>query len=109
MLPKKIKVGWLSFKTILNQELSEESGNYGSVHYKTQKIFINPLVEEQTQESTYVHEMLHSIIFLSGLSERLKNIDGITEEEIVASIEGLLYQVLKDNDLIYTKKTTKEK
>lgn len=98
-IPKKIKIGGMTWDVEYSQPIADEGRCYASTHFNQQKFYIEPSTTRQNQESSLVHEILHAIIWQSGLRERYSDVKEWNEEEIVKSLEGYLYQVLKENKL----------
>lgn len=98
-IPKTLKLGAFNWTVEENQDVAREGCVYGSTHFRSQKIFLDPDVTDDNKAETLLHELLHTAIYHSGLTERLKN--GATEEEIVSSITPALYQALHDNGLVF--------
>lgn len=98
-IPNKIKV--LGFDWIVdeNQNVANEGGVFGSTHHRKQIIFIDPSETQQKKEHTLIHEILHTIWWQTGLTERFKKIENL-EEEVVQTLAHGLYHVLKDNNLL---------
>lgn len=99
-IPKYLKIGAFNWEVIQDDNVTHAADVCGQSHFKSQRIFLEKTSTEQNREATFIHELLHVVAEQSGLVARLKNITGITEEEIVSSMENGLYQVLKDNDLL---------
>lgn len=100
IIPKKLKIWGLEWEVKENQDVANEGNCFGSTHSRTSKIFLEKDVSQQIKETTILHEILHAIWWQVGLAERFKKIEGITEEQIISSIDTALYQVLKDNNLL---------
>jgi hypothetical protein len=100
MIPKKIKIGGLIWSVEENKNVCNENDCFGSAHYRNQKIFIEPTETQLKKEHTLLHEIMHAIWWQCGLNERMKEIKGITEEEIITALSFGLYQVIKDNKII---------
>lgn len=100
ILPEKIKIGGFDWTIEKNQHIANESGVFGSTHTLSQKIFLDPSTTDQKNEQTLLHEIIHVVVWQSGLGRRLERLDERKlEEEIVQSISFGLYQVLKENKL----------
>jgi len=100
-IPKTLKIGGFIWKVLENQDVSNESGMFGSTHFKQQKFFIEPIasVTQQKREQCLLHEILHAVWWQTGLFERYKDTPKI-EEEIIHTLSNGIYQVLKDNKLL---------
>lgn len=96
---KKIKVGGIVYDVELKEvvEINQDRNYYGSCDYKSAKIEIANTINEQRQEQTLIHEVMHAVFDEAGIS--LEN-----EEDIVNRLSLVWYQVLKDNDFSYLNK-----
>lgn len=94
-----VKIGGITY-TIKREEIECHNGiQFGEVNYGTTQITINNVkVNEQKQEQTLMHEMVHAMMHEAGLDE-LSN-----DEVIVNQLGILLYQVLKENDFSWLNK-----
>lgn len=99
-LPKKIKIQGFIWTIEQSRDLSTEGACYGSCHYSTQKIFIQPGMTEQKTGEVLLHEIMHACIAQVGLGFRIS--DGTAkEEEIVTALAHVLYGVLKENKIAF--------
>lgn len=99
-IPSKVKALGLDFNVQENSDVSKAGDTFGSVHYSSQSLFIDPQLNQQMKEQTFLHELLHVCIFSSGYHKLLDNKDyKATEEDIICALEGPLYAILKDNVL----------
>lgn len=78
---------------------------YGHINFDDKQILIDKtLREKQGHAQTLVHEIIHGIIYDRGLDFRN---DG--EETIVDQLAKGLYQVVKDNPELFTKRKEENK
>jgi hypothetical protein len=110
-IPKKIKIGPFWYSVELSQDITRASGDaFGSIHHASNKIFIDPNACEQQKEETFIHEVLHACVFITGLSHRFnaKTKDETpTEEQTVTELSTVLYGVFLDNPDVFGPKSTK--
>lgn len=102
-LPKEnfqVKVGGFMYDVIYSKDISDQGGCYGSTHYSSQKIFIDPEMHIQMQEETFLHEVIHALMFVSGLGYKLEK-GKESEESIIRLLTHPLYQFIKDNNLLF--------
>jgi predicted SprT family Zn-dependent metalloprotease len=101
ILPKTLKIGGFTWKVKRSQPVTTEGNCFGSTHFRAQEIYIEPdsIITQQKSEQCLLHELLHVIIWQTGLAMRLN--DNKLEEELVDAISHGLYQVLKDNKLTF--------
>ena len=99
MIPKKVEIGGFVYDVII--DTSESFGsigtseiNWGKCDHVKAKITLNGNACQQQQEDTFIHEIVHSICNTLG--------DTMTEDFVVR-FSHLLYQVLKDNNITFTK------
>ena len=100
-IPKKIKILGREIKIVFDKELANREDVSGSAHYRYEKIFIQPSVEGKPRSEddigiTFVHELLHFIGFY--IAE-----DKLSDEKLIKRLSEVLYQVLKDNKLDFSK------
>ena len=92
-IPKKIKVGGLTYKVLIVDQIDGDDAS-GITDPKTLTIKIikcHPNVMEQT----FIHELLHAINFEK-------------EQEEVEFLSMSLYQVIKDNPKLFNRLSKKE-
>ncbi len=94
-IQKELKIGGFVFPVIESQEVANEGNAFGSMHFKHQKIFLEPSETIQMKEQTIFHEILHAIWWQSGLSSRYRKNQPNLEEEVIDALSNGLYQVLK--------------
>lgn len=100
----KIKIGAFIYEVIYSDAVAKEGEVFGSTHSNDQKIYLDPNRKKQKIEQTFIHEVLHAILFVNGLSYRFdkKVIDALpTEEDVCRETSIILYQVIKDNPKIF--------
>ncbi len=86
-IPKQVKIGGFIWEIIENADVSREGDNFASTHYRGQKIFIDPREPQQNKDKAFIHEILHAVIWQTGLNERLKRVEkDLTEEELETEI-----------------------
>lgn len=66
----------------------------GVTNYQSQVITIDPEQTPDSVENTYLHELLHVLIYLMGIDKAL-NLDGEKEEVLVNSLANGLYGAIK--------------
>lgn len=99
-----IKIGPLDYDVCYSADIANEGESFGSTHNNEQRIFIDPAKKRQKQEHTFIHELLHAIFFVNGLTYRFgqKDVDRLpSEEDTVRETATLLYQVIKENPHIF--------
>jgi hypothetical protein len=94
-LPKKVTIGGFDWAIESNIDIAAEGQVFGSTHYRTLKIFIDPLAPVQKQEQTLLHEIIHACVWQCGLNRRFDNKEVVSEEDVVHSLSMTLYPVLK--------------
>ena len=80
--------------TVQLADLIDEHECYGRMLGRRSLIEIDRTLEQQEAESTLVHESLHAMIHMTGLSGRLEH---DVEERIVSTLEPALYSWLRAN------------
>lgn len=94
-----INVAGINYKVELKEsvEVNEDKNYYGVCRLKDATIEISSSVNEQRQEQTLIHELMHAIFNEAGIEIE-------DEEDIVNRSSLVLYQVLKDNDFSFLRK-----
>lgn len=95
--PFKIKVGPFYYNVRYSKDVADEGSVYASTHNNDQVIIIDPQRPLQKQQQSFLHEIFHACMFVSGLTYRGK----LTEEEVCRDISMVLYQVIQDNPKIF--------
>lgn len=99
-IPKSVKVNGFIWDIKEDDSISYEGNCFGSTHYKTQSIYLEPDMPQQHKEQVLIHELMHTIFWQSGLSKRYQKTNPDMEEEVVTALSVGLYQVLKDNNFL---------
>lgn len=97
-IPNEVKIGGLNFKVVSSDETIILNARQckGMIDYEFHTIKIdNTLQDVQGQEQTFLHEVLHGIIY-----DRKIDLQD-DEEDIVDDIAIGLHQVIKDNPHIF--------
>jgi hypothetical protein len=97
-LPTTLKINGFDWKVVESDAVAKEGSVYGSCHYSTQTIYLDPASTDQKKKQCLLHEVMHAVAWQTGLSKRLK--DDKLEEEIVTALSFGMYQVLADNGLL---------
>jgi hypothetical protein len=66
----------------------------GLLYYRDNSIHIAKEQCQSQQASALLHEVLHAVFYISGLSSEFRS---QTEEKIVRALEPFLFQLLRDN------------
>lgn len=97
-MQKSVKVAGINYSVENIKDLMADHNVYGQVTYHNNKITMDDSLASQRQESVFIHELFHAILFEAGYDDH--------DEEMVRRISNVLYQVLKDNpNLIVASKT----
>lgn len=96
-IPKKMRIGGLEWTIKFDKDVAAQGEIFGSTHFDTQLIFIDPRAPKDKQEQTFVHELLHVINYQWGIAKRMNDKD---EEELVNAQAFGLYAALKENGLL---------
>ena len=89
-LPKKVQLAGFDIDVIFKEGLHKKYGCLGLASYDTQEIWIEPKIRhEQMRQQTFMHELVHWILFTMGEFELQKN------EKFVEVFAHFLYQALK--------------
>ena len=98
----KVRVGSMDYNVILTDEkIINQDGEecLGLTDHNLHEIKISTnLQNEQGQEKTFLHELIHAMI-----EERNLDFESITEEILAEDLSTILYQVIRDNPEMFTK------
>lgn len=98
----KVRVGSMDYDVILTDEkIINQDGEecLGLTDHNLHEIKISTnLQNEQGQEKTFLHELIHAMI-----EERNLDFECITEEILAEDLSTILYQVIRDNPEMFTK------
>jgi hypothetical protein len=91
-LPSSVRIGCYSFSVeIMNGDDANIAGVYGAMMSFGHKIRLNPLMSAQQAANTFIHEVLHAIHLVYGLS------DGSDEETFTSLSANGLCAFWQDN------------
>lgn len=98
----KIRVGSMDYDVILTDEkIINQYGEecLGLTDHNLHEIMISTnLQNEQGQEKTFLHELMHAMI-----AERNLDFESLTEEILAEDLSTILYQVIRDNPEMFIK------
>jgi len=101
-IPEKIRIGSHIFYIKFVNRVDESEDLLGRIQWSDNTIRIDNSLDQTRAECILLHEILHGVKFLTGFSDNVKNIpDNEVEELIISRIDGVLYQILKDNKLAF--------
>jgi len=96
-IPAKFRANGLEWSVIEG----EVEDVYAITTFKKQTILIEQSLPQQLKEQTFLHELLHVVIWSAGLDTKGSIFeDTELEERTVNSMANGLYQVLNDNGLL---------
>lgn len=109
--PTKINIFGFEWTISESEDIATEGRVYGSTHFETQRIFIEPNLSEQFKMCVIWHEIMHIMLYYTGLSERMKRKEQMmfTEDELIDPLATALYQFCKDNNLYGERKSKNRK
>ncbi len=91
----KVKVGGITYKVEIVDDLAGSDDCFGAIQYKKSLIQLDNNLDEQLYNKTLVHELTHAMFVEAGYNDH--------EEDMANRIGLVLYQVLKDNDFSFLK------
>lgn len=99
-IPKTLRIGGMTWEVIWSKDVATEGDCFASVHYTSQKIFIEPNLKPENEARSFLHEIIHAITWTTGLDMALKDKpNDKIGEQICSSLDSALLQVIQDNDL----------
>lgn len=97
-IPKSVMICGFRWGIKTSAEVAIEGDVFGSCHYQSQVLYLDPKTTDQKREQCLLHEIMHAISWQTGLAKRIN--DRKLEEEILTALSFGLYQVLKDNGFL---------
>jgi hypothetical protein len=97
-MPTGLKINGFNWKIVESDSVAREGNVYGSCHYMTQTIYLDPSSTEQKRKQCLLHEIMHAVSWQSGLSKRMDN--SKLEEEVITALSFGIFQVLEDNKML---------
>ena len=83
--------------TVNYGDVLETIDKYARTHFKLQRIEIDETLPHQLKEQTFLHELLHVIIWGSGLDPAIEALRSRqTEESVVNGLANGLYGLLRE-------------
>jgi hypothetical protein len=92
-IPNKLKIGGHQLEVKI-ENLNSKEPKCATTFVAGNKIILNSQICPSQREESFLHEIIHHILFHAGYNEL------VFEEKLVQSLASGLYQVLKDNDLL---------
>ena len=89
-IPETIQIAGKTVKIIYDEKLSVKESFNGACYADQSEIILDPSLDRQKLEQTFLHEVLHFINKVRGLSETQ-----FDDEPHVYPLSELLYQVIK--------------
>lgn len=97
-IPNKIRIGSVDYNVMLSKKtlILNNKVCFGTVHYTLHTIDVNNVLQDiQGMEQTFLHEVIHAIIYERNFSLNLKDDKDI--EMIVNELAYGLHQLIRDN------------
>jgi hypothetical protein len=102
--PASVRVGPYRYKVVVSaeriKELEKESNSelYGITTHGHLEIALQPDVADLILRETLLHEVLHAVLYNTGLSDRMSD---KAEEHLIRGLSPALFALLRDNpDLV---------
>lgn len=92
-IPKKIKVGGITYKVKNVDIITAGTGVCGSCNYDNSTIELLKKHKRQAKEQTFIHELLHAIFYHCNIEQ---------DEHKIELLAQALYMVIKDNPGIFS-------
>lgn len=97
-IPKSLKIGGHIVKVRLEDDMPTMSGHMGDTWNAYNSIRVNTHFPESQQAVTLLHEITHHILYNLG---HTCGTTGVHTESNVEAISQALFQVLRDNKLVF--------
>lgn len=95
MVPNKVMVAGIGYDVIQVDEIDDDPSILGMCLYSKSLIKIRANMSQDKKEQIFVHEMLHACFNEAGFDEQ--------DEDVINRVGIVLYQVLKNNNLSFSK------
>ncbi len=96
---KKLKIGYKEYTIVKKQEVIDLPDEcYGRIDYDDEIIEISIKYNQNQQNQTFLHELIHGILDKLDMHELRK------DEKVVNQLSKELYKVILDNPHIFTMK-----
>ena len=89
---ENVKVAGIEYNVQIKELVDNDPNTYGSCVYHDAHIEIRKGLSRERAEQTFVHELMHAMIFEAGYR-------GDEYEELVERLSVVLHQAIKENDL----------
>lgn len=99
MKNNKVKIGYKEYEIVKKEEVIElPSECYGKIDFDKEIIEIATKFNQNQQNQTFLHELIHGIFEKLDMNE-LKN-----NEQVVNQLSKAFYEIILDNPHIFTMK-----
>lgn len=96
---KKLKIGYKEYTIVKKQEIIELPDEcYGKINYDDEIIEIATKYNQNQQNQSFLHELIHGILEKLDMHELRQN------EKVVNQLSKELYEVILNNPHIFTMK-----
>lgn len=92
-----LKVGAFAYEIIDDATFTRHDNKMGATDNNSLSIYVDPELPKGKVESIVLHELLHAMMYTSGISQIMSDNEEFTEEYLVFTLTNILYNVLKDN------------
>jgi hypothetical protein len=99
-LPKTLVIGGVSYSVVEDTEIIQAKGIMGESSCRQCRIGVDGDIAYPRKVQTVIHEVLHILIYESGLEESLQN------HIIINPLANLLTRFLVDNDLAWVRENS---
>lgn len=99
-IPRELNIASIPWKVERSESVAREGNVYGSTHFRTQTIYLDPTNTPERDEQTFLHELIHIAFDLSGLNAREPFGERKTQELVTDALANSLYHILKENNLL---------
>lgn len=93
MDPQTIKIAGIGYEVKEVENLEDQFNLLGQILYTRGIIQLEKNLPPDRKVQVFVHEVLHGIFFEAGYEEQ--------DEEMIDRVAKVLYQVLKDNNIVF--------
>lgn len=90
VIPKRIKIIGKYYKIDIVESIDNDNTVWGTVKYSELKILIKKSLDYQNQCETLLHEVMHILFDVAGMSQNEKHIESISKVlyQVIPQVEG---------------------
>jgi Zn-dependent peptidase ImmA (M78 family) len=104
LIPRKIRIG----PTTVKVRIKKLEGLFAQYHYEPNEIDVHKGLSEGERRAGLLHELLHAVLHIYGIST-VVGLSQQQEEKLILALEAPLLALLRDNPKVMEYLLAKEK